>query len=147
VEAASVDYSSRLYSCGRCHSLSCLIFMVVLGSRISAASLALAKLLSGDSLRQVEGILHITSPRYQKRQRDISDEANKLQVIKKLSKAREQGGYIAHGLAESLTAFFAVPKGKEDRRLVYDGPVAVEPVHLGFPVVFTYIVDASAGAK
>jgi hypothetical protein len=69
--------------------------------------------------------VHFTSPppRYRRSQRDISDEAIKLQVIKKLSKARERG-YIAPGLVESLTAFFAVPKGDDDIRLVYDGSVS-----------------------
>jgi hypothetical protein len=69
--------------------------------------------------------VHFTSPppRYRKGQQDISDKAIKLQVIKKLSKARERG-YIAPGLVGSLTAFFAVPKGKDNIRLVYDGPVS-----------------------
>jgi hypothetical protein len=53
----------------------------------------------------------------------MSNEAMKLQVIKKLLKARERG-YIAPGMIESLTAFFAVPKGDDDIRLVYDGSVS-----------------------
>jgi hypothetical protein len=64
-----------------------------------------------------------TPPKYRKSQRDMSDEAMKLQVIKKLLKARERG-YIAPGMVESLTAFFAVPKGEDDIRLVYDGSVS-----------------------
>jgi hypothetical protein len=35
-------------------------------------------------------------------------------------KALERG-YIAPGLVESLTAFFAVTKGEDDIRLVYNG--------------------------
>jgi hypothetical protein len=52
-------------------------------------------------------------PKYLWSQRNISDKAVKLQVIKKLLKVRERG-YIAPGLVESLTAFFGVPKGKDD---------------------------------
>jgi hypothetical protein len=62
-------------------------------------------------------------PKYKRSQRDMTDDAMKLQVIKKLMKARERG-YIAPGLVESLTAFFAVPKGEDDIRLVYDGSVS-----------------------
>jgi hypothetical protein len=62
-------------------------------------------------------------PKYTKSQRDIPDEAMKMQVIKKLLKARKRG-YIAPGVVESLTAFFAVPKGTDDIRLVYDGSVS-----------------------
>jgi hypothetical protein len=64
-----------------------------------------------------------TPPRYRVGQRDMSDESMKLLVIKKLLKARKRG-YIAPGMVESLTAFFAVPKGEDDIRLVYDGSVS-----------------------
>jgi hypothetical protein len=63
-------------------------------------------------------------PKYCRSQRDISDDAVKLQVIKKLMKVREQG-YIAPGFVESLTAFFGVPKGEDNIFLVYhDGSVS-----------------------
>jgi hypothetical protein len=62
-------------------------------------------------------------PKYTRSQRDMPDEAMKLLVIKKLMKARQRG-YIAPGVVESLTAFFAVPKGADDIRLVYDGSVS-----------------------
>lgn len=64
-----------------------------------------------------------TPPKYRKQQRDMSDKGMKLQVIKKLLKARQRG-YIAPGMVDSLTAFFAVPKGEDDIRLVYDGSVS-----------------------
>jgi hypothetical protein len=53
----------------------------------------------------------------------MPDDDMKLKVIKKLLKARERR-YIAPGLVKSLTAFFAVPKGEDDIRLVYDGSVS-----------------------
>jgi hypothetical protein len=37
-----------------------------------------------------------------------------------LDKLREQG-YVTKGEVHSLTSFFAVPKGTEDVRMVYDG--------------------------
>jgi hypothetical protein len=43
-------------------------------------------------------------------------------VIKKLAKVRKRG-YVAPGLVESLTAFFAVPKGDDDVRSVHDGSI------------------------
>jgi hypothetical protein len=61
-------------------------------------------------------------PRHRKAQRDVSDKAVKAQIIAKLAKVRKKG-YIAPGLVESLTAFFGVPKGEDDIRLVYDGSV------------------------
>lgn len=53
----------------------------------------------------------------------MTDNAMKLQVIKKLMKAQERG-YIAPGSVESLTTFFAVLKEKDDIRLVYDESVS-----------------------
>jgi hypothetical protein len=47
----------------------------------------------------------------------------KAKVIAKLLKVRKRG-YISAGMVESLTAFFAVPKGIDDIRLVYDGSVS-----------------------
>jgi hypothetical protein len=62
-------------------------------------------------------------PKYLKSQRDIRNDDIKLQVIKKLLKVRQRG-YIAPGLVELLMAFFGVPKGDDDIRLVYDGSVS-----------------------
>jgi hypothetical protein len=42
------------------------------------------------------------------------------QMIKKLDKVLARG-YISPGLVVSLTSYFAVPKGDQDIRLVYDG--------------------------
>jgi hypothetical protein len=53
----------------------------------------------------------------------MPDDAMKFLVIKKLRKARQRG-YIAPGFVKSLTAFFAVPKGADNIRLVYDGSVS-----------------------
>jgi hypothetical protein len=61
-------------------------------------------------------------PRYRQAQRDVTDQAVKQKIIEKLAKVRSRG-YIAPGLVESLTAFFGVPKGDDDIRLVYDGSV------------------------
>jgi hypothetical protein len=74
-------------------------------------------------------------PKYKKSQRDMPNEAMKLQAIKKLLKARERG-YIAPGLVESLTAFFAVPKGDDDIRLVYDGSVSGLNLSISVPRFF-----------
>jgi len=41
-------------------------------------------------------------------------------IRKKLSKVRDRG-YIGKGRVESLTSFFAIPKGELDIRMVYDG--------------------------
>jgi hypothetical protein len=62
-------------------------------------------------------------PKYLRSQQDISNEAMKLQFIKKLMKVRERR-YIAPGIVESLTAFFGVPKGKDNICLVSDGSVS-----------------------
>jgi hypothetical protein len=68
-------------------------------------------------------------PKYRKSQRDISDPEVisdpkvKAKVSAKLDKVRARG-YISPGVVESLTSFFAVPKGDDDIRLVYDGSVS-----------------------
>jgi hypothetical protein len=62
-------------------------------------------------------------PKYQKSQRDISDLEVKAKVSAKLDRVRARG-YISPGVVESLTAFFAVPKGEDDIRLVCNGSVS-----------------------
>lgn len=47
----------------------------------------------------------------------------KAKVIQKLGKVRKRR-YIAPGYVTSLTSFFAVPKGDDDIRMVYDGTVS-----------------------
>ena len=41
-------------------------------------------------------------------------------IQRKLKKVRDRG-YVAEGPIDSLTSFFAVPKGTDDIRMVYDG--------------------------
>ena len=53
-------------------------------------------------------------------QRGGSTEAEHEQMVKKLAKVRERR-YVEPGEVTSLTSFFAVPKGTEDIRMVYDG--------------------------
>jgi hypothetical protein len=56
-------------------------------------------------------------------------------VIKKLEKVRDQG-YISPGMVASLTAFFAVEKGEDDIRLVYDGSVSGLNLSIWVPCFF-----------
>jgi hypothetical protein len=58
-------------------------------------------------------------PEYMKAQMDEKDSDVKQHVAKKLEHARERG-YIGPGTVKSLTSFFAVPKGIDDIRMVYD---------------------------
>jgi hypothetical protein len=58
-------------------------------------------------------------PKNTKAQRTPKPEDLK-RMIKKLDKVLERG-YISPGLVVSLTSYFAVPKGDQDIRLVYDG--------------------------
>lgn len=60
------------------------------------------------------------APRWQVPQRDEKDEAMKEAMKKKLEKIRRLK-YIQSGRVDSLTSYFAVPKGESDIRMVYDG--------------------------
>jgi hypothetical protein len=62
-------------------------------------------------------------PRYRTAQQDVANKGIKKKIKEKLAKVRKKG-YIAPGFVESLTAFFGVPKGDDDIRLVYDGSVS-----------------------
>jgi hypothetical protein len=62
-------------------------------------------------------------PQYQVPQIDTTDPHIQVKVKKKLTKVRECC-YIAPGFVISLTAFFHVPKGEDDIRMVYDGSVS-----------------------
>jgi len=58
-------------------------------------------------------------PRYLKPQRRERDESVHLLMKSKLLGVRSKG-YIAAGEVQSLTSYFAIPKGLEDIRMVYD---------------------------
>ena len=58
-------------------------------------------------------------PKYFKRQMWPADPTHREQMAGKIGKVRERG-YILPGEVNSLTGFFAVPKGTEDIRIVYD---------------------------
>jgi hypothetical protein len=61
---------------------------------------------------------------YRRAQRDTPDPKAKAQAVKKLEKVRARR-YIAAGFVVSLTAaFFAVPKGDDNIRMVYDASVS-----------------------
>jgi hypothetical protein len=62
-------------------------------------------------------------PRYKKPQKGTKDAATRAKIIKKLKKVRTRR-YIAPGFVTSLTSFFAVPKGEDDIRMVYDASVS-----------------------
>ena len=59
-------------------------------------------------------------PKYRKRQQWPSDPEQAKKVEEKITKARDNRGYLESGYVESLTGFFAVPKGSDDIRMVYD---------------------------
>jgi len=91
-------------------------------------------------------------------QRDVEDEFRKEIVIRKLKKVMDRR-YLGEGVIKSLTAFFDVPKGKEDIRMVYDGTVngfneSIEVPKFGMPTLKNHlrsmmpgyhIVDADVG--
>ena len=58
-------------------------------------------------------------PHFFKRQLWPGDDNHRSKMIKKLEKVRSRG-YILPGEVQSLTGFFAVPKGEDDIRIVYD---------------------------
>ena len=62
---------------------------------------------------------HNKLPRYRKPQIVTQDPTARQQVEKKINKVRQRR-YIEQGLVKSVTAFFDVPKGDNDIRMVYD---------------------------
>ena len=58
-------------------------------------------------------------PHYFKRQLWPSDQSQRAKMAEKIEKVRSRG-YILPGEVNSLTGFFAVPKGEDDIRIVYD---------------------------
>jgi hypothetical protein len=59
-------------------------------------------------------------PKYRRPQRDVSEVTMKRAMIQKLLKVKTRR-YFEEGLVSALTSFFAVPKGADDIRMVYDG--------------------------
>ena len=59
-------------------------------------------------------------PRYFKKQHWPKDASQADQVEAKIRKVRDNRGYLELGHVCSLTGFFAVPKGSDDIRMVYD---------------------------
>ena len=60
-------------------------------------------------------------PRYWKKQRWPEGDEDQIRMMeKKLSKVRDNRKYLELGHVQSLTGFFAVPKGEDDIRMVYD---------------------------
>jgi hypothetical protein len=62
-------------------------------------------------------------PSYRKAQRGAPDSAAHDKIKEKLDAVRKRR-YITPGFVKSLTAFFSVPKGEEDVRIVCDGTVS-----------------------
>jgi hypothetical protein len=62
-------------------------------------------------------------PSYRRSQRDGSDPILRQRMKEKLDKVRKRR-YIGAAFVRSLTSFFAVPKGLEDIRMVYDGTIS-----------------------
>lgn len=58
-------------------------------------------------------------PKFMRRQKKERDKTIKLKVAKKLGKVKHRR-YIEKGYVKSLTSYFAVPKGTDDIRMVYD---------------------------
>jgi hypothetical protein len=69
--------------------------------------------------------VHFTSakPSYKKSQKGTRDKATRAKIIRKLEKVRARR-HIGPGFVTSLTSFFAVAKGEDDIRLVYDASVS-----------------------
>jgi hypothetical protein len=100
----------------------------------------------------------ISLPRWQIPQRIEPNPVMHAAMKKKLEKVRRLG-YLAPGEVKSLTSFFAVPKGENDIRMVYDGtrsglnnamwaPWFAMPTiegHLRFMGINTYLGDIDVG--
>ena len=97
-------------------------------------------------------------PKYMTPQKPIVDEDRKKLVVAKLGKVLDRR-YLVKGTVKSLTAFFDVPKGKCDIRMVYDGTVngfnaSIEVPRFGLPTINSHLrammtgyfmVDADVG--
>ena len=86
-------------------------------------------------------------PTSKKPQPKVNDKRVKEQMKTKLNKVRDRG-YIKPGFVRSLIRFFAVPKGKSDIRMVYDGTASGfnESVYIpnfGLPTIETLLRGTS----
>lgn len=87
------------------------------------------------------------NPSNKKPQPPIHDPEVKRHMKKKLNKVRNRG-YIRNGLVQSLIRVFAVPKGLDDIRMVYDGTASgfndsVWVPNFGLPTVDTLLRGTS----
>lgn len=99
-----------------------------------------------------------TAPKHLTPQKDISNKIRKGLVVGKLAKVLDRR-YLGGGITKSLTAFFDVPKGSDDIRMVYDDTVngfndSIEVPKFGMPTLRShlramspghYMVDADVG--
>ncbi|KAG7368169.1 hypothetical protein IV203_030912 [Nitzschia inconspicua] len=98
------------------------------------------------------------TPRHTVPQRDTANLQVKRQMVAKLEKVRRRR-YISPGHVLSLTSFFAVPKGEDDIRMVYDGTasglndsmwlpkfrMSTIETHLRFVEPETFMADVDVG--
>jgi hypothetical protein len=74
----------------------------------------------GDGLKV---FFRAAKPKFRKPQRDATNVTTRERMRKKLEKVRNRR-YIGEAFVRSLTSFFAVPKGPDDIRMVYDSTVS-----------------------
>mmetsp|Transcript_18229 Transcript_18229/g.45121 ORF Transcript_18229/g.45121 Transcript_18229/m.45121 type:complete len:1319 (-) Transcript_18229:2184-6140(-) len=89
------------------------------------------------------------SPTYRSPQKDEKNPQIKEAIKKKLSKVRARR-YISKGTVVSLTSFFAVEKGEDDIRMVYDGTKsglneAMWVPRFGLPTIETHLRSIEEG--
>ena len=89
-------------------------------------------------------------PRYWKRQQWPKDPAARAKVEEKIQKVRDNRGYLERNHVLSLTGFFAVPKGSDDIRMVYDATKcglndALWAPNFSLPTVDSIIHSSSKG--
>lgn len=92
---------------------------------------------------------HRTPPKYMVPQRDIDDQRRKELVTEKLHKVVDRR-YMGPGVVKSLTAFFDVPKGLDDIRMVYDGTIngfndSIEVPKFGLPTLRSHLRAMAPG--
>ena len=88
-------------------------------------------------------------PKYMVPQRSTKDSRRNLMIVNKLEKVLDRR-YMGVGIVKSLTAFFDVPKGTEDIRMVYDGTVngfndSIEVPRFGLPTVKSHLRAMAPG--
>ena len=97
--------------------------LVGLGFWVSSFSLKMASVLSRRNSRWTESPFPRHASKVSEKSTRHARRGDETTSYQKLMKARDRG-YIAPGMVESLTAFFAVPKGDDNIWLVYDGSVS-----------------------